>query len=249
MYNPFSLSSKTILITGASSGIGRATAIECSRMGATCILTGRNEERLLETQSQLEGIGHTTICCCLNEETAIKELCNQLPTIVDGLVHCAGISSLKPILGLTNANIQEIFETNCFAPMLLTKHIVKSKKISAGGSMVFIGSISGNGNFATALSTYGSSKSALTAFVKYAALELSCKHIRCNAILPGRIETSLLQNQTMNSDDIQQDINKYPLHRYGKPQEVAQCAIYLLSDTTQWITGTSITIDGGRTLI
>jgi len=248
MYNPFSLSGKTILITGASSGIGRATAIECSRMGAICILTGRNEERLLETQSQLEGSGHTIICCNLNEETAIKDLCNQLPTI-DGFVHCAGISSLKPILGLTNTNIQEIFETNCFAPMLLTKHIVKSKKISAGGSMVFISSISGNGNIATALSTYGSSKSALTAFVKYAALELSGKQIRCNAILPGRIETSLLQNSTMSSEDIQQDINKYPLHRYGRPQEVAQCAVYLLSDTTQWLTGTSITIDGGRTLI
>ena len=115
--------------------------------------------------------------------------------------------------------------------------------------MVFISSISGNGNIATALSTYGSSKSALTTFVKYAALELSGKQIRCNAILPGRIETSLLQNSTMSSEDIQQDINKYPLHRYGRPQEVAQCAVYLLSDTTQWLTGTSITIDGGRTLI
>ena len=115
--------------------------------------------------------------------------------------------------------------------------------------MVFISSISGNSNVATALSAYGSSKSALTAFVRYAALELSGKQIRCNAVLPGRIETSLLQNQLLDEEAIQQDIGKYPLHRYGTPKEVAQSVIYLLSDATKWITGTCLTIDGGRSLI
>jgi len=248
MYNPFSLIGKTILITGASSGIGRATAIECSRMGATCILTGRNEERLSQTREQLEGTGHLTYCCDLNDETAIKRLCSELP-ILDGITHCAGISTLKPIVGISDTNLHDIFQTNCFAPILLTKHIVKSKKINIGGSMVFISSISGNSNVATALSAYGSSKSALTAFVRYAALELSGKQIRCNAILPGRIETSLLQNQLLDNEAIQQDISKYPLHRYGTPQEVAQSVIYLLSDATKWITGTCLTIDGGRSLI
>ena len=248
MYNPFSLAGKTVLVTGASSGIGRATAIECSRMGATVVLTGRNETRLDDTKAQLEGQGHRAYCCDLNNETAIKEMCTVLPAL-DGIVHCAGISSLKPILGITSTNLHEVFETNCFAPMLLTKHIIKSKKMNVGGSFVFISSISGNGNVATALSTYGASKSALTTFAQYAALELSGKQIRCNTILPGRIETSLLQNQAMSNEDILQDINKYPLHRYGTPQEVALCAVYLLSDATKWITGTCLTIDGGRTLI
>ncbi len=248
MYNPFSLAGKTILITGASSGIGRATAIECSRMGAVCVLTGRNESRLSETEAQLDGDGHIVVCCDLTEENSVRKLCSALP-VLDGIVHCAGISILKPIVAITDSNLHDIFQTNCFAPMLLTKHIVKAKKINIGGSMVFISSISGNSNVATALSTYGSSKSALTAFVRYAALELSGKHIRCNAVLPGRIETSLLQNQTMNDEDIRQDINKYPLHRYGTPIEVAQSAVYLLSDATRWITGTCLTIDGGRSLI
>lgn len=248
MYNPFSLIGKTILVTGASSGIGRATAIECSRMGATCILTGRSEERLLETKAQLEGSGHTVICCNLKDEDSIKNLCAALP-VLDGIVHCAGISTLKPIMGITDQNLHDIFQTNCFAPMLLTKHIAKNKKMVMGGSMVFISSISGNSNVATALSTYGSSKSALTAFVRYAALELSGKQIRCNAILPGRIETALLQNQTLDDDALQQDINKYPLHRYGTPQEVALSVVYLLSDATKWVTGTCLTVDGGRSLI
>ena len=248
MYNPFSLIGKTILITGASSGIGRATAIDCSRMGALCILTGRNEGRLLQTKEQLDGTGHITHCCDLNDETAVKELCTLLPSL-DGVVHCAGISMLKPILGITDSNLHSVFETNCFAPMLLTKHIVKSKKMNTAGSMVFISSISGNSNVATALSVYGASKSALSSFVRYAALELSGKQIRCNAILPGRIETSLLQNQTMNDAKLQQDMSKYPLRRYGTPQEVAQSVIYLLSDATKWVTGTSLTIDGGRSLI
>ena len=117
-----------------------------------------------------------------------------------------------------------------------------------GASLVYVGSISGISNVATALSVYGSSKSALNSFVQYAAIELSGKQIRCNSILPGRVETQLLQNQTMSNEDIQKDIERYPLKRYGTPEEVAQTIVFLLSDATKWITGTSITIDGGRSL-
>ena len=239
MYNPFSLIGKTILVTGASSGIGRATAVECSKMGAKLILTGRNEDRLQQTLHLLEGDDHLLFSCDLAQEDDIKVFCAQLPNNIDGIAHCAGISSLKPI----------IFCTNYYAPVLLTKYLVKSKKLQQGASLVYVGSISGISNVATALSAYGSSKSALNSFVQYAALELAGKHIRCNAVLPGRIETSLLQNQTMSEEDLQKDIAKYPLHRYGTPTEVAQAIVYLLSDATRWITGTSITIDGGRSLI
>lgn len=248
MYNPFSLIGKNILVTGASSGIGRATAIECSKMGARILLTGRNEERLKETLSSLEGVGHRILSYDLSKEEDIKELCTNIPTI-DGLAHCAGISMLKPILALNTNNLQEVFSTNLYAPILLTKQLAKAKKLQNGASLVFVGSISGISNVATALSAYGSSKSALNSFVQYAALEFSGKQIRCNAVLPGRVETHLLQNQTMSNEDIQKDIDKYPLKRYGKAEEVAQTIVYLLSDATKWITGTSITIDGGRSLI
>lgn len=247
MYNPFSLKGKTILVTGASSGIGRAVAIECSKMGAVVFLTARNEARLRETLAGMEGTGHQLMVADLTNEEELKALAEQLP-ILDGVVFAAGISGLKPIQVLVEEDIQSIFSTNYTAPVLLTKSLVKKRKLASGASLVYISSISGNGNIATALSVYGSSKSALSSFAKYAALELAGKKIRCNVICPGRIETHLLQNQTMSTEDIEKDIAKYPLHRYGKPEEVAQAAVYLLSDATKWMTGTSIIMDGGRTL-
>ena len=247
MYNPYSLIGKTILVTGASSGIGRSTAIECSKMGATILLTGRNEERLKETLALLEGIGHQIFSTDLSLEEQIKQLCCDIPEI-HGLAHCAGISSLTPIMGLNEQKLHNVFCTNYYAPALLTKHLIKAKKVHKGASLVYVGSISGISNVATALSAYGSSKSALNSFVQYAAIELSGKQIRCNSILPGRVETQLLQNQTMSNEDIQKDIERYPLKRYGTPEEVAQTIVFLLSDATKWITGTSITIDGGRSL-
>ncbi len=248
MYNPFSLEGKTILVTGASSGIGRAVAIECSKMGAVVFLSARNDARLRETLEALEGDWHQIIVADLTDEETIKALVEQVPQL-DGVVCAAGISMLKPIQVLSEKDIQTIFATNYSAPVLLTKALVKKRKLNNEASLVYISSVSGNGNTATALSLYGSSKSALNSFAKYAALELSGKKIRCNTICPGRIETNLLQNQTMSAEDLEKDIAKYPLHRYGKPEEVAQTAVYLLSDATKWITGTSITIDGGRTLI
>ncbi len=248
MYNPFSLAGKTILVTGASSGIGRATAIECSKMGATVILTARNEERLKETLHQLDNGEHQYIVADLTNEDEIKLIVEQIPEL-DGVVYAAGISMLKPIQVLSEKDVQSIFATNYTAPVLLTKMLSKKRKLHSEASLVFISSISGNGNTATALSLYGSSKSALSSFAKYAALELSGKKIRCNTICPGRIETNLLQNQTMTEEDLAKDLATYPLHRYGKPEEVAQAAVYLLSDATKWVTGTSITIDGGRTLL
>ena len=248
MYNPFSLFGKTILVTGASSGIGRATAIECSKLGACMVITARNEERLSETMRLLEGDGHQYMTADLTIEDDIKQLTEQLPEL-DGVVYAAGISMLKPIQVISENDIQNIFTTNYNAPVLLTKTLIKKHKLKKEASIVYISSISGNGNTATALSLYGSTKSALSSFARYAAVELSGKNIRCNTICPGRIETRLLQNQTMSDEDIAKDLAKYPLHRYGKPEEVAQAAVYLLSDATKWITGTSITIDGGRTLM
>ena len=248
MYNPFSLSGKRILVTGASSGIGRAVAIECSKMGAAVILTARNEERLQETLQQLEGDSHRYIAADLTNADALKQLAEAAGE-VDGVVFAAGVSALKPIQAVTEKDIESIFATNYTAAVMLTKVLAKQKRITKQGSLVYIASISGNGNTATGLSTYGSSKAALSAFVKYAAVELSGKQIRCNTISPGRIETAFLQNGTMNAEDIQRDMERYPLRRYGRAEEVAQAAVYLLSDATQWVTGTELKIDGGRTLV
>lgn len=248
MYHPFSLQGKTILVTGASSGIGRAVAIECSKMGAVVFLNARDEARLHETLAAMKGDGHQIIVADLTNEEAINTLVEQLPPL-DGVVFAAGISMLKPIQVLSEKDIQTIFATNYTAPVMLTKTLAKKRKLNTEASLVFISSVSGNGNTATALSLYGSSKSALNSFAKYAALEFATKKIRCNTICPGRIETNLLQNQTMSQEDIEKDIAKYPLRRYGHPEEVAYAALYLLSDAAKWVTGTSLIIDGGRTLV
>lgn len=213
MYNPFSLEGKTILVTGASSGIGRATAIECAKLGATLILTGRNVQNLHETLQTLEGgKEHRFIVADLSKEDECGELIASLP-MLDGFVCNAGIGKMKN-----------------------------------PSSVVFTASISAYGNVAPANGIYGASKSALSTYMKYAALELAGKGIRCNAVHPGRIQTPLIENKLLTMEDVAKDIDVYPLKRYGKPEEVAHAIIYLLSDASLWVTGTHLVIDGGRSL-
>lgn len=248
MFNPFSLEGKTILITGASSGIGRATAIECSKSGATLILTGRREDALVETVTSLHGIGHKYILCDLSSEQGCLSIADELP-VLDGVVSNAGIGKMLPVQFYSEDTLEEVFSINTFAPMLLLKALVRKKKLKNPSSVIFTSSISGYSNIATANGIYGASKSALTSYMKYAALELAGKGIRCNAVHPGRINTALIKNNRLLSDeDIAKDIEQYPLKRYGEPEEVAYAIIYLLSDAAAWVTGSNLVIDGGRSL-
>jgi NAD(P)-dependent dehydrogenase (short-subunit alcohol dehydrogenase family) len=245
-YNPFSLLGKTILITGASSGIGRATAIECSKLGATCIITGRNEERLNETLAQMAGDGHISVVADISTQEGIDALVEQSPS-VDGLVNNAGISGNKPIKFYKQDDLDRIFQTNAFAPMLLVKGILKKKKINDGGSVVFTSSVAAY-NSSLGNGIYGSSKAALAAYMRYCARELAIKKIRANSIHPAMVETPLIHGGSISELDLQNDMAKYPLGRYGKPEEIAQMIIYLLSDASAWVTGTSMLIDGGISL-
>ena len=245
-YNPFSLVGKTILITGASSGIGRATAIECSKLGATCVITGRNEERLNETLSQMLGEGHVSIVADISTEEGIDTLVERSPS-VDGLVNNAGVSGNKPIKFYKQDDLDRIFQTNAFAPMLLVKGILKKKKINDGGSIVFTSSVAAY-NSSLGNGIYGSSKAALAAYMRYCARELAAKKVRANSIHPAMVETPLIHGGSISEADLQNDMAKYPLGRYGKPEEIAQMIIYLLSDASAWVTGTSMLIDGGISL-
>ncbi len=241
--NPFSLESKTVLITGASSGIGRATAIECAKIGAHCVITGRNQERLQQTFEQLEGQGHVQIIADLASQEGIQTLAEQVPQL-DGLVNNAGINLMKPISFIKEDDLEKIYTTNTFAPILLTKFLLKKKKLNAGASIVFISSSaamgSGIGN-----AVYGTSKAAVMSFSKYCARELAPK-IRSNSIHPGMVETELIQGREFSDADMEADRQKYLLKRYGKPEEIAYAVIYLLSDASAWITGHALVIDGGR---
>lgn len=246
-YNPFSLSGKTILITGASSGIGRATAIECSKLGATCIITGRNEERLSETFKALEGEGHSMLTADLSRKDELNSLISNLPCI-NGLVNNAGISKPLPVNFVTVEKLDEIFSINLSAPILLFTALLKSKKIAKGASVVFISSINGVLGGEKAECLYSTSKAGLSGFVKVAALELAPKQIRVNCVCPGMIETGILSSGTITAEQLAENTKGYPLGRHGKPEEVAWGIIYLLSNASSFVTGSNLVIDGGITV-
>lgn len=247
MYNPFSLKGKTIFITGASSGIGRATAIECSKLGATVILTARNEERLKMALNSLYGEGHMTIKCDLDKEEDIDNLISSLPEI-QGLVNNAGFTQLLPVNFVRKDILQRILNVNTIAPICIMQKLLKKKKLKSGASIVFTSSLAGLGFCSPGNSMYTASKGAISSFIKNAALELSSKQIRVNAVCPGMINTNILENGIITQEQLELDMKNYPLGRYGEPEEVAWQIINLLSDASKWITGTNVIIDGGYSI-
>jgi NAD(P)-dependent dehydrogenase (short-subunit alcohol dehydrogenase family) len=247
-YNPFTLKNKFILITGASSGIGASIAIECSKMGASVIITGRNKERLNDTFFQLAKDGdnvHQSIEADLSNENGIENFVNSLPKL-DGLVNCAGFLKKLPFKFINEKALNETLSVNLFAPALLSQLIVKKNLLNSAASVVFISSI------ASSVASFGNisymvSKGALNSLSRGMALELARKKIRVNTIQPALIKTTLTK-KALSEEDLDNYILKFPLGRFGKPEEVAYAAIFLLSDASLWITGTSIVIDGGVTL-
>mgnify|MGYP000938513802 CR=1 FL=1 len=251
MHNPFSLEGKTILVTGASSGIGRSTAIECSKMGAINIITGRNQERLYATYNDLSGEGHQLILADLNEQNDIENIVNSISSPIDGCVLCAGISQIKPIKRIDRNGLCDILNSNTVAPILLTSLLIKNKKFSKLSSIVFISSMAGPHIVNAGEATYSTSKGAITAFAKVAALELAAQNIRVNCISPGVVETPLLNvsNNLFSEDQLKDTmLGRYPLKRFGKPEDIAFAVIYLLSEASSWVTGSDLVIDGGYTL-
>lgn len=245
MYNPYSLEGKTVLVTGASSGIGRATAIECSKLGAKVVITARHEERLKETLSALEGDGHQLILCEMTSDDDLTTLVETVP-VLDGLVCNAGINKLVPIRQLKAEDLSHIFEVNTFSSIILLQKLMKKKKLAEDASVVYTSSISGIGAAAVGESMYIASKGALSAFVKAAALECSKKGIRVNAVCPGMVKTEMSDAYDLNEGD-NEDLKNYPLGRYANPVDIAWAIIYLLSNASSWVTGTNLVIDGGLT--
>lgn len=246
-FNPFTLEGKTILVTGASSGIGRATAIVCSKMGATLIITGRNEVRLNETLNELQGNGHISVIADISTADGRNLLLEKVEKL-DGVVHCAGISGHKVFQFLKESEISDMFEINFNTPLLISRDLVKKKKINKGGSVVFITSTSGILSSYMGGCLYSSTKGALNGLIKGMALELASKNIRVNSVMPSMVSTPIMNGGQLTDEQFEEDKKRYPLKRYGYPDEVAYAVVYLLSDASAWTTGTNLLMDGGRSI-
>ena len=242
-YNPFTLKGKTILVTGASSGIGQATAVECAQMGAEVVITGRDTERLQAT-ADLMGTLNAQIAADLTNQEDVERLVASLPPL-DGAVLCAGNSTTLPLQFGSREKFDEMFNVNFFAPVELLRLMYKKKVLQKGASVVLIASIGGTHSFMPGNGVYGASKAALNSLMKYAAREYASRKIRVNSICPGMVDTPLIHRGTITEEQLAEDAKRYPLGRYGKPDDIANGAVYLLSDASSWLTGHDLVIDGG----
>lgn len=244
-YNPFSLVGKTILVTGASSGIGQTTAVECSKMGANCIITARNEERCRETLSQMKGEKHLIILADLTDAEQLATLVDSCPEL-DGVVCNAGVMKLTLTQFITEEELTRIQKINLNAPILLIRSLLKKKKIKKGGSIVFTASAAGVYRVSPGNGIYATTKCGIDAFMRTVAIEFGSKGIRCNSVNPGLVETALIGSFT--EEQKEKERMNYPLRRFAQPEDIAYGIAYLLSDASSFVTGTALKIDGGMTL-
>ena len=249
--NPFSLEGKTVVVTGASSGIGRACAITCSQMGAKVVLMARNEQRLAETLSQMEGEGHLSVSIDLTDFVHLKECVEGVVAevgAVDGLVHAAGIEMTKPVKLLTAQDYEEVYRTNAVSGFEIVRHLSARKNMNSGGSIVLISSISGVIG-RKGVAAYAASKGAMQSASRAMALELSKRKIRVNCISPGTVMTPMVRNflNTLEDDARARRMEGFPLGM-GEPSDIANACVFLLSDASRWVTGQNLIVDGGYTI-
>lgn len=240
-----------MLVTGASSGIGRGIAVECAKMGARVVISGRNTERLQKTFDQLEGEGHIQIAADLSKQEDIERLADEVPEL-NGFVNSAGIPKICPVKRIDRQTLEDIMNVNAFGPILLTSQLLRKKKLQKKSSIVLIASISGVCMANTGEGPYAATKAALAGYTKTAAFELAAQGTRVNTICPGLVPTEILtlSNEMFSEDQLKETMyGRYPLKRVGTPEDIANGAIYLLSDASSWVTGINLVIDGGYTVV
>ncbi len=241
---PFHLLNKMILVTGASSGIGKQIAISISEMGGNVVCVGRNKERLDETLGNLKEGNHIAEVCDLTNPEVVISLVNRLP-MLDGIVNCAGLVKPFPIKFLSKQKIDETFSINYEAQVLFIAEITKQRKLNKGASLVFLSSISAQHPHKGG-AMYAGSKAALEAFSKTLALEFYPQGIRSNCLSPAMVRTPMYDHaeKGASKETLDEHVNKYPLG-VGTTEDVANAAVFLLSDASKWITGINLTLDGG----
>jgi NAD(P)-dependent dehydrogenase (short-subunit alcohol dehydrogenase family) len=248
MFNPFTIEGKKILVTGAASGMGKATAIACAKMGATIVAADFNAEGLAVTMSELEGSGHASFSLNLADDSTWADLLANTPAL-DGIANCAGIANMNPFMFVSREELDKVFNINFFGPVLLTKSLIKAKKLNKGGSVVFVASVDGPRVVHAGNSVYSAGKSALVGMARNMAIDLASKKIRVNCILPGTTDTPLIRTENVTEESLAEVAKTFPLKRFGTPEDMANGIIYLLSDASSFVTGTELVIDGGYTLL
>lgn len=245
-FNPFSLKGKTIFVTGASSGIGRGIAITCSKMGASVIINGRNLAKLQETQSLMEKDSAIIIPGDLTDNDMLASIVDSLPNL-DGVVHCAGIGQRIPCKLINDKAINDLMQVNFSAPVMMMSFLLQQKKINKGASVIFIASIaSWSASYGNSL--YSASKGAIISYANCLSLELAPRKVRVNCISPAMVWTDLVLCDQVDVELLKDDEKQYPLKRYGQPEDIANLAVYMLSDASTWMTGSNVKISGGGKL-
>lgn len=251
-YNPFSLENKVIIVTGASSGIGAQCAIDCSKMGAKVVLVARNVERLNQTLGQMEGEGHVILPLDLSLSDGLKERIKDLVKQVgkiNGVVNCAGMSSVTPLKLVTDELFDRFFHANVYSAINLSKEVTRVGNYDKEGgcSIIFFSSIMGLvGDKCKTL--YSATKGALIAASRSMACELAKNNVRVNVVSPGAIETPINAKLPHMADpELRKELENKHLLGLGRCSDISNACIYLLSDAAKWVTGQNLIVDGGYT--
>jgi NAD(P)-dependent dehydrogenase (short-subunit alcohol dehydrogenase family) len=250
MRNPLDLGGQTVLVTGASSGIGRATAVLLSQLGARLVLVARNQERLGQTAAALEGSGHRSHSQDLSDLEALPSWFGRVVEFAGplaGLVHCAGVTSILPLRSVTASHMDQILRVNFQAAAILTREFARKRMHQDRASAVLVASIAGLVGVA-GRSVYGASKGALIAFARSAALELARSDVRLNCVAPAYVRTEMTKADlaALTPEQAAGLAAAQPLG-IGEPEDVAHAIAFLLSSASRWITGTVLAVDGGYT--
>lgn len=240
--NPFSLQGKTVLVTGASSGIGRAVAVECARAGACLVINGRDAQRLDQTMTMLaasaEG-AHKAVVADLADAEQLSRLTGELGQL-DGVVFAAGIDGTSPVRMFRQSHLESVMGTNFGVPAMLTQKLLYQRLLRNGASLVYLSSIAAHTG-TVGLGPYAASKAALEGFMRALVMEIAPRGMRANALVPGLVDTPLVNHAV---EWLAEQAKKYPLG-LGKPEDVAYGAVYLLADASRKVTGTHLHLDGG----